>query len=179
MVRTRAYLTMVTASGVMLVADVVFAISLANGQTTGGTPFCVVLWLVAYLLLGAAGLDASVARSSGLTEGRTTAIGWVRVAMFAVLGLLGPVVRVITALAGATEPGLWRDIVVPATAVAVLSLLLVIRLVLLAEGVETAEQAEMLRAMNRALAQGNLFGRPREPAAIDALAGAERLSARS
>jgi diguanylate cyclase (GGDEF)-like protein len=151
---TPAYLLMLTAAGMMLLADIEFAISLAYGMSTGGAAFCVVPWLLSYLLLGAAGLHPSVARSSGLAQGRTGAVGWVRVAMFGLFGLFGPVVWVLGAL---TRPSrdLWSDVIVPAVAVAVLSVLLVVRLVLLARLAHRRAEAldQQATALNAALRQ--------------------------
>jgi diguanylate cyclase (GGDEF)-like protein len=128
---TPAFLLLLSACGAMLAGDVIFAISLAHGVETGGTAVSVVLWLAAYLLLGAGGMHPSVSRSATLTEQRVVTVTWVRVAMFGLFGLLGPVAWIGTAVRhGSTE--LWRSVLIPAAAVAVLSVLLVIRLVLLA-----------------------------------------------
>ena len=55
---------------------------------------------------------------------------------------------------------------------AILQLGRTLRLQTVAEGVETRQQAERLRALGCELAQGYHFGRPLEPAAISALLGA-------
>jgi diguanylate cyclase (GGDEF)-like protein len=151
---TPAFLLLLSACGAMLAGDVIYAISLSHGFATGGTAVSIVLWLVAYLLLGAGGLHPSVARSATLTEQRAVTVTWVRVAMFGLFGLLGPVAWVGTAIThGSTE--LWRSVLIPAGAVAVLSMLLVIRLVLLARlahrRAETLDQQAV--ALNTALSE--------------------------
>jgi diguanylate cyclase (GGDEF)-like protein len=118
-------------------------------------------------VLGAAGLHPSVAHSSGLTEQSNVNLSWVRVAMFALFGLLGPVVWVVTAVSRPTLD-MWGGVLIPAAAVAVLSVLLMVRLVLLARlaqrRAQTLDQqaAELHRqalALNAALGEQEVLQR--------------------
>ncbi len=166
-VRTLAYRLMLASCGAMLTGDMIYAVTLANGLPTSGTAVSVVLWLASYLLVGAGGLHPSVARSTGLTEQRTVTVTGPRVAMFALFGLLGPTVWVVTA---ATRRPLetWSGVLVPAAAVAVLSVLLVVRLVLMARLAhrraealdrQAAELQRQAAALNDALGEQKVLQR--------------------
>ncbi len=76
--------------------------------------------------------------------------------------------RSFTSAAGADQPRLHEW----AFTKAILELSASLRLQTVAEGVETSEQARLLRRMNCTFAQGYHFSRPVEPVEIDALLAA-------
>ena len=68
---------------------------------------------------------------------------------------------------------LGRDVAAEEVLAAIISLCQALRLPILAEGVETADQAQMLKASGCGYVQGWHFGRPMVAEQIDALAAGE------
>lgn len=75
--------------------------------------------------------------------------------------------------------GLGRDVEDTAIVAAIVAMAHALDLRVVAEGVETEEQLERLRTLGCEYAQGYYFARPEQPAAVNALLGAEASATRS
>jgi diguanylate cyclase (GGDEF)-like protein len=124
--------TMLAAAGLALVVgDGVVFWSLTNGHQPAGYGVPVLFWSVSGLLLGAAALHPSMAASTGRPERTNAVASGSRLGLYVALSLLGPAAMLITL---ASEG--WRTsahhIAAPVTITTVASVLLVVRLGMMA-----------------------------------------------
>jgi diguanylate cyclase len=129
--RTAAYLLVLGGMVVLLTGDTVYYAGMgaqAQGVTDGlaGT-----LWVSAYLLFGAAGLHPDMARSTGMMERSQPIASPARLALYALLALVGPVVTSATVVLGRSQVKAV-DVLVPLVIAGLTAALLVTRLGLLA-----------------------------------------------
>jgi diguanylate cyclase (GGDEF)-like protein len=124
--------TMLAAAGLSLVTgDGIVLWSLTTAQPLAGYGVPVLFWSVSGLLLGAAALHGSMAASTGCPERTNSVASGSRLGLYVALTLLGP-----AAMLAMLAAGEWhttaRDIAVPVTITTVASVLLVVRLGMMA-----------------------------------------------
>lgn len=115
--------------GATLGADALFYSTLATTGAPIAPEVSYATWMTSYLFMGAAALHPSLVRTAELMEGRQTALSGTRLALLMLLAVIGPVLVIV-------EAGDVRDqsshVAVVSAIVACLTLLLVLRVALLA-----------------------------------------------
>jgi diguanylate cyclase (GGDEF)-like protein len=126
--RTPSFKLVLAAAVTFLAGDNVYYGMLAWTGNTSGDKVSSLLWITAYLLIGAAALHPSVRTSTGHHETVQAVTTRFRFRMYAVLAVVGPLAAVLRLLAG---PGTAGHVAVPLLLSAVTAVLLIARLGLL------------------------------------------------
>jgi diguanylate cyclase (GGDEF)-like protein len=124
--------TLLAAAGLsLIVGDGIVFWSMTTAQPLAGHGVPVLFWSLSGMLLGAAALHPSMAASTGSHERTNSVASGSRLGLYVALTLLGPAAMLIT-LAAEGWRTTARDIAVPVTITTVASVLLVVRLGMMA-----------------------------------------------
>jgi diguanylate cyclase len=157
-IRTTAYLLALGGMVVLLTGDTVYYVGMGAQVQSVTDGIAGVLWVAAYLLYGAAALHPDMAWSTGTGERSQPVASPSRLALYALLALLGPVVTGGLLLFGGADVDA-ADVVVPTVVAGATAALLVVRLGLLARLAHRRAAALDARtvALNEALGQQQIL----------------------
>ncbi|GAA4606021.1 hypothetical protein GCM10023107_74380 [Actinoplanes octamycinicus] len=157
-VRTAAYRLMVAAAALWVTTDVVFYATLAHGRR-GAADWVQVGWLAAYLMIGAAALHPSMARSTGSMPRNAALLTRTRLLAYVVLSALVAGLGVAEAAGVAAGGRAWRLIVLLCLG-CVTSVLLIGRLAQLGAALNQRAHVDPLTGLGNRAALKNSLHRP-------------------
>ena len=127
-VRTASHRFVLAAAAATLLGDYVYYIGLAWTGNTAGDKVSSVLWLLAYLLVGAAALHPSITRSTGQIERSQVITSRFRLWLYGLLAVVGPGVTALRLLNVTPGPDDHRHMLVPLVTSVITAVLLIVRL---------------------------------------------------
>lgn len=128
-VRTPAMALLTAGCGVTLVADVINTVLIAQGWGMTGDAYTYIGWDLSYALIGMAALHPSMANAVEPRRDSVHAVSHVRIGLYLLLSMAGPLVMIVAVLTGITKQAQdFGDVLFSLLVSVVVSLLLVVRL---------------------------------------------------